>query len=352
MPGDDGDESEFAFLDGCVDDAVVRLGVEDEKRHSGGDGKDGANTLGQELGTGGCSQQMAGLQVSDHVDGLGADRGRDVGAHKVGLLDDVELPREAGEDELSDLSDGSGGVNVGLTGSLEADKGEDEGKDNGEDGRVDGDLEVDSHEDDGEDCRDEETGDPPEGWDLLVRGDGVLADVLRGIDELGALRETTDQVAGFTDSRGDTVPERPAVDAELSKGGEDHEGNTGPEEPRLGRSIVGLCESTGALEVTRIDHEGTSNTVGNKLSEHEGEDGRSGGHHTSTKEREIKRPSPTPDLICVLELGVPSSITDPVEDMDGIENTRDPVSDEDPDHGEKEGKHHDRRRLLGIASSV
>lgn len=178
MPGDDRDESELAFLDACVDDAVVGLSVENEKGHGGGDGKDGADTLSQELGTGGGSQQVTGLQVSDHIDGLGADRGRDVGAHKVGLLDNVELSREAREDELSDLSDGSGRVDVGLTGGLETDKGEDEGEDDGEDGRVDGDLEVDSHEDDGEDCRDEETRDPPEGWDLLVRRDGVLADVL------------------------------------------------------------------------------------------------------------------------------------------------------------------------------
>lgn len=316
FPGNDGDQSELALLNGSVDDAVVGLGVEDEQGHGGGNGKDGTDTLGQELGARGSTQQVTGLQVSNHVDGLGADGGRDVGAHEVGLLDDLDFSREAGEDELGDLADGSRRVDIGLSGGLKTDKGEDEGEDDGEDGRVDGNLEVEGHKADGEDCRDQETRDPPEGRDLLVRGDGVLADVVGRVGELGALCDTTDQVAGLTDSTSNTMPEGLAVDTEFTESSKDHEGNAGPEEPRLGRTVVGPCEPMGALEVSRIDHQGASNTVRDKLSEHEGEDSRGRGHHTGTKEGEIKGPSPSPEFICMLELRVSSRATDPVEDVD------------------------------------
>lgn len=54
----------------------------------------------------------------------------------------------------------------------------------------------------------------------------------------------------------------------------------------------------------------------------------------------------------MLELSVSGRATDPVENVDCVENTGDPVSDENPDHGDKEGDHHDGGCLLGIACSI
>jgi len=104
---------------------------------------------------------MTGLQIAHHVHSLSTDGSRDVGTHQIGLLDHLNLTRETGEDQLSDLADRSSRVDISFAGSLKTDKGQNEREDNGKDGRVHWNLEVESHQNDGEDARDEQTTDPP-----------------------------------------------------------------------------------------------------------------------------------------------------------------------------------------------
>ena len=246
-PSNDGGDEELALGNRLVEDTGVGLGVEQEERNSNGNSKGRADQLSPQHGTGGGTDQVTSLEISDHVDGLGADRGSNVGAHEVGLLNNLDIRvGDTGEDQLGDLGDGTGRVDIGLAGGLETDKGEEKGDDDGSDGGIDGDMEVKVHDQDGEDTREEKSADPPAGRDELMLGGGVLGDVAGLVDKGLLFREFADKVATFLDSGHDGVGERLAVGTELREGSKDHHTDTGPEEPGLGRTDHGWWEETSA----------------------------------------------------------------------------------------------------------
>lgn len=280
-PGNDGGGAELAILDCLVEDARVGLGIQQEKGNSDANGEERTYQLGPQHGTGRSTDQISGLEISDHIDGLGADRGSNVGAHEVGFLNDCFISvGDTREDKLSDLGNGACRVDISLAGGLETDKGEEEGEDDGTDGSIDGNVEVKVHDQDGEDPGDDKTTSPPAGGDELMLGGQVLRDVVSLVDKGLLLGELTDKIATFMDSGQDGGGERLVVGTELGEGSENHHTDTGPEEPGLSRSN-GRCdrdETNATGQVTSVSHEGTCNTKGDQLSEKEREDGASGGH--------------------------------------------------------------------------
>ena len=160
------------------DDALGRRGEQDEESDVEEDCDDGPNNLSDELVLRLGSEEVTRLQVTGHIRSLG---GRSCGNDTSGQIEGLSGSQahtsrlsDTTKYELGGLGDSGDGVNVCLSGTLDADEREEETKDQSEDSLSDIEVEQ-SGEDRNRDNRaDEQSASPPQGWDSVFHGSLIL----------------------------------------------------------------------------------------------------------------------------------------------------------------------------------
>lgn len=366
LPGSDGGSSEGALLGGSVSDAWVSLGEEDEETSRDKDRPERTEELSPELVARLGTEKVTSFKITNHVDRVRSsrrgDRTGDQVLEQTGSTSLALATESTTDDELRSLGEGTDGVGVGSTGSLDTDEREDEGEDDSKNNVAEVHVELESADQASEDNRKEEaTGPGPDG-DLVLLLDGVRDGIL--VD--GSLL-ASDLAVELHDTGADTTVNGGTVHTNLGERVGKHHKNTGPETPVSWRGgVEGLLAGVEAHRGVRPSEwlrRGSRETSVTAASLSSGNDGGTNhgpheerttkerersvhtGEHTSTKESggPLDDPAPVVDDESLL----PTPLVEPVKDVPVHEDTGGVLVDDDKGEGGGEGVHESTRLLLG-----